>query len=193
MWESPVYKFITKVNETRKEIFIDVTGSAPSFNEPGKQLEGCFNVLLKGMKPSTTTILDFGAAKLRNTIYLLKKGYKVHACEFEDLFKRSQQANDFLTIARSNKNFKNLVFPDGFITSTLKFDVILLINVLNIMPVPLERLCVSYLCKEKLKKNGKLFWYTQHGTYDYSDAVAELNDGIVTGKGRKFHIKLNFR
>lgn len=188
LWKSPIYKFITKIGNKRKEIFIDVTGSAPTFNKPGKQLEGTFKVLLNGLKPKDTTILDFGAAKLRNTVYLLEKGFTVYSCEFDDLFKRSQQAKEFLDIANGYSNFKRLIFPDGFVTSTIKFDVILLINVLNVMPVPIERLCVAYLCKEKMKKNGRLLWYTQHGTYSYEDAVAPLNDGIITGKGRKYHM-----
>ena len=72
-WESPIYKFKADFNGEKKEILIDVTGSAPRFDVPGKQLEGSFGVLLKGLDPSKTKILDFGGAKLRNTLYLLKK------------------------------------------------------------------------------------------------------------------------
>lgn len=186
MWESPIYKF--KLENGKKEILIDVTGSAPNFKVPGIQLEGTFKEVLKGLDPSRTKILDFGAAKLRNTIYLLKKGYTVYSCEFKDLFSRSQQANDFYEEAKKYDNFKPLIFPDQFIDLDEKFDVIMLINVINIMPVAMERLCVIALCREKLKENGRLLWYTQHGAYDYDEAVAKIFDGIVTGEGRQYHM-----
>lgn len=188
MWASPIYKFKTYVEGKKKNIFIDVTGSAPNFSKPGKQLEGTFEALLKGLKPSETKILDFGAAKLRNTIHLLEEGYNVYSCEFDDLFKRSKQASDYLKKAEKFSNFKRLVFPEEFIGFDEEFDVVLLINVLNIMPVPLERLCVLALCREKMKKGGKLLWYTQHGAYSKSDSVAKLFDGLVTGKGRNYHM-----
>ncbi len=184
MWESPIYKFKTEVNGRKQDIFIDLTGSAPNFTVPGKQLEGTLKVLLEGLDPEKTKILDFGAAKLRNTIYLLQQGYTVYSCEFDDLFKRSKQANDFLEKAKEYPNFHQLIFPHEFIDFNEQFDVVLLINVLNIMPVPIERYCVLTLCKEKMVEHGRLLWYTQHGTYAGYDAVTKLFDGIVTGRGR---------
>jgi len=112
MWESPIYKIKTEIDGEKKEILIDVTGSAPTFKVPGKQLERTFQVLLGGLEPSKTKILDFGGAKLRNTLYLLQKGYMVYVCEFEDLFRRSKQANEFLTECKKYPNFKKLVFPE---------------------------------------------------------------------------------
>lgn len=188
MWESPIYKFKTKVEGKEKEILIDVTGSAPTFKVPGKQLESAFDVLLKGLDPKKTKILDFGGAKLRNTIYLLEEGFTVYACEFEDLFKRSKQADELLKKAKTYPNFKSLVFPNDFLDYEGEFDVLLLINVLDIMPIPIERLCVLALCREKMKKNGRLLWYTQHGAYTKENAVTKLLDGLVTGKGRKYHM-----
>jgi hypothetical protein len=188
LWESPIYKFKIQDGEKKRDIFIDVTGSAPNFSEPGKQLEGTLDVLLKDMEPAKTKILDFGGAKLRNTLFLLKKGYTVYSCEFEDLFKRSKQANDFLEECKKYKNFQKLVFPSDFLNFKSTFDVVLLINVLNIMPVPIERYAVLTLCRQKIKNDGKLLWYTQHSMYSKTDSVADLNDGIVTGKGRKFNM-----
>jgi hypothetical protein len=188
MWESPIYKFKADFDGEKKEILIDVTGSAPNFSVPGKQLEGTFEVLLKGLDPSKTKILDFGGAKLRNTLYLLKKGYLVYACEFEDLFKRSKQAEELLTECKKFPNFKKLVFPNDFVNFEEKFDVVMLINVLDIMPVPIERLCVLALCREQMKEKGRLLWYTQHGAYSEKDAVALLFDGLVTGKGRDYNM-----
>ncbi len=124
MWKSPIYKFEVPINGQETEILIDVTGSAPVFSEPGKQLINAFNILLEGLEPENTKILDFGGAKLRNTLYLLQQGYTVYACEFEDLFKRSRQANDFLNECRQFPNFKQLVFPNEFLDFQDDFDVI---------------------------------------------------------------------
>jgi hypothetical protein len=186
MWESPLYRFKTDVKGKKKEIIIDVTGSAPNFSTPGKQLEGTFAVLLGGLEPSKTTILDFGGAKLRNTLYLLEKGYTVYSCEYKDLFKKSRQAKNYLAKAKEYDNFRQLIFPNDFIKFKKKFDIVLLINVLNIIPKPIERLCILVLCKSKMKKNGRLLWYTQHGTYSDYDAIARVADGIVTGKRQEY-------
>jgi len=188
MWESPIYKVTAKIEGKNKDILIDVTGSAPNFTEPMKQLEGTFEVLFEGLNPQKTKILDFGAAKLRNTLYLLRKGFTVYSCEFEDLFVRSKQAKEFYDECKKYKNFKTLVFPDDFVKFKEKFDIVLLINVLNVMPVPIERLCVLALCRKKMKHKGKLLWYTQHGGYSEDNAVGLLYDGLVTGKGRKYHM-----
>ena len=56
MWESPVYKFKVDIGGKRETILIDVTGSAPNFSKPGKQLEGTFSELLKDLEPSKTKI-----------------------------------------------------------------------------------------------------------------------------------------
>jgi hypothetical protein len=186
MWETPIYKFNAKEKGKKKTIYIDVTGSAPPFSVPGKQLESTFRNLLKGLSPKKTKILDFGAAKLRNTIYLLEEGYTVYSCEFQDLFKRSKQAAEYLAKAKKYNNFKQLIFPKEFIEFGGRFDVVLLINVLNIMPIALERLAVLALCREKIVSDGRLLWYTQHGAYSMERDAIKVCDGIATGKGRKY-------
>ena len=187
MWETPIYR-IKSDSDPTKEFLIDVTGSAPNFAVPGTQLEKTFDIFFNGLEPSETNVLDFGAAKLRNTIYLLDKGFTVYACEFNDLFKRTKQSHDFLIRAQEYDNFKQLIFPDDFIDKEIKFNATLLINVLNIMPIQIERLCVLALCREKMVENGRLLWYTQHGAYKESDAVSKLHDGLVTGKGREYNM-----
>jgi hypothetical protein len=188
MWESPIYKIQHVVNDRKEIIQIDVTGSAPNFQVPGKQLEQTFDVLLEGLNPTNTVILDFGAAKLRNTIYLLEKGFTLYACEFEDLFKRSKQADDILNKAKTYENFKTFIFPTDFFDLDIKFDVVLLINVLNIMPISKERFLVLELCRKKMKENGRLLWYTQHGAYDSTNTIMKFYDGFLTGKRREFHM-----
>ena len=53
---------------------------------------------------------------------------------------------------------------------------------------PIERLCVLALLREKMKEQGRLLWYSQHGVYADDKAVTSLFDGIVTGKGRDYHM-----
>ena len=58
--------------------------SAPSFATPGKTLESAFREVIAATGfGKKALILDFGAGKLRNTLYLLQKGYRVCAVEFE--------------------------------------------------------------------------------------------------------------
>jgi len=76
MWETPVYKFeeeTTKKGKIQKKTFwINVTYSAPrNLDDPGKALVGVFNKITENLEPKKTKILDVGAAKLRNTLWLL--------------------------------------------------------------------------------------------------------------------------
>src|SRR3989338_2637200 len=93
MWESPIYRFeketIEKGKIVKKPICINVTYSAPrNLPDPGTALVGVFNKITEGMKPENTKILDVGAAKLRNTLWLLEKGFHVWAIEFPELKER---------------------------------------------------------------------------------------------------------
>ena len=154
---------------------------------PGKWLEQTFEVLLEGYEPKKTEILDFGAAKLRNTLYLLKKGYNVCSCEFNELFEKSAHANHFLEEANKFENFNGLITPEEFPNFDKKFDVILLINVLNAMPIPSERDYALKLCRQKMKKEGALLIYSQRYHYDEPDIVGRAFDGVVKGRGKEIH------
>ncbi|HMK82099.1 MAG TPA: hypothetical protein VK503_00115 [Candidatus Bathyarchaeia archaeon] len=185
MWESPVYTFKRKIRENGKlrNLVVDVTNSAPTFDEPGKQLEGVFDVLTAGRTPGKTKILDVGAAKLRNTLYLLDKGFILYAVEFEELAKRMPQAKTNWTIAEKYSNFRKLVFPKEFFALKDEVDVILLINVTNVMPVPEERLVLLSLCREKIKKDGSAFWYNWRDPTQFTPRM-QVNDGFFKGIGR---------
>lgn len=200
LWKSPIYEFrIPAVvdhqgNKMIKEVVVDVTTSAPSFEEPGKTLSRVLTETLDHLKfdkrEKIDKVLDFGAGKLRNTVYLLKKKYNVTSVEYEKLSKESLQGQRLLAQAKSYKShFKELVFPHDFIRSKAKFDIVMLINVLNIMPVPSERLLVLQQCYEKIRKDGFIFWYTQYGDYDQNKrctAANVLGDGYYIGENRKF-------
>jgi hypothetical protein len=79
----------------------------------------------------------------------------VYAVEFESLKDSTNHAKKLMAKAGAHyKNFKEFIFPDGFLKSREKFDLIILVNVLTIMPVPTERWLVLLLCHERLKKDG---------------------------------------
>ena len=201
MWESPIYKFEKKKQKhsgkTEKEIItIDVTGSAPTMSDPGDYLKDVFKELTKGKDPKETVILDFGAAKLRNTLHFLKKGYQVRAVEFPELADRMPQAKaNWKKAEKKYPNFKKLVFPRDFYALKEKVDIALFINVMNVMPAPIERLIALALCRQKMKENGLLFWLNWKPASSALETYSEenrINDGWFRGKGRDkktFHVE----
>jgi len=200
MWESPIYKFEKKVKGRRKPeiVTIDVTGSAPVMKEPGDYLTQIFKTITKGSNPTKTRILDFGAAKLRNTLYLLNQGFQVYAVEFPELAESMPQAKkNWDYIEKNYPNFKRLIFPKDFYDFEEKFDIALFINVLNVMPIPKERLAALALCRKKIKDGGLLFWLnwkpaaSNPKDKNYGESN-RLNDGWFKGKGREtktFHVE----
>ena len=199
MWESPIYNFEREREDKKgkivKELFtIDVTGSAPVMNVPGGQLESVFKKITENKKPSNTKILDFGAAKLRNTLYLLKKGFQVYSVEFKSVYNRPQ-GKKFLKLCEKYNNFYKVTFPDDFYKMKDKFDIILMINVLNVMPLFKERLCTLALCKNFIKKSGLLLIYHMRAVSanpdKYTDEFA-INDGWMTSmnlKNKHFYVE----
>jgi hypothetical protein len=164
-----------------------VTNSAPPFPDPGKTLSRALNSAITISRTSTSkSILDFGAGKLRNALYLLRNGYKVCAVEYGQLFRKSDQAKKLWGLCQQHRSrFSTLIYPHQFRSSQQRHDLGLLINVLNIMPVPAERLLVLLYCHEKLKPNGHLLWYTQRGDPDYRKRMVSryrLGDGYYVGR-----------
>jgi hypothetical protein len=198
MWESSIYKLNQPAGTDEdghwiyKQIVIDVTRSAPSFATPGKALSSALEVTLEaaGIGPADT-ILDFGAGKLRNTLYLLERGYRVCAVEFADQFTHSKPARENLARARSEfaGRFSTLLYPADFIASDRRFKLVLLINVINIMPVSPERLLVLQACHGKLADGGFLLWYTQRGDAHYEERLKQqyrIGDGVYVGRHAKY-------
>jgi len=168
IWKSSVYKFVVPSDydenqeRTYKEIWIDVTNSVPPFDSPKQTLGSVLDEIVKTL-PKNSLILDFGAGKLRNTIYLLSKGHNVRAVEFEKTQEATPTAKQMYEVARGyGRKFDKLVFPHEFFQSNLKFDLILLINLCNIMPVPAERLLVLQYCREI---EGQRFHFLVHTTW----------------------------
>jgi hypothetical protein len=193
MWESSIYTFEVDLSGKsgsagKGNIVIDVTDSAPTMDDPGKYLEGVFSLILADRDPEKTKILDFGAGKMRNTLYLLKQGYQVYAAEFPELPKHKKQARVAWDKLEQYPNFRKLVFPVDFYKLREMMDVVLLINVLNVMPVPLERFAVLALCRKKIRKDGLLYllnWRPASSNPEKYNDSTRLNDGWFCGKGRE--------
>jgi hypothetical protein len=195
LWRTPLYIFKKPDGlKDEKEILIDVTWSAkPTRPEMAPSLQEMLRETLEHLKKKELKILDFGAGKLRHTVPLLELGHSVDAVEYRELFHDpSNQVKSNLTKARSyGKKFTSVVYPSQFIKLKRSYDLVMLINVLNVMPEPLERLFVLARCNRALPKGGHLLWFCQHGDATQLKATAEkLTDGGCTsGPGRKTFYK----
>jgi SAM-dependent methyltransferase len=191
IWTSPVYKFIFPYEtadydeRTFKEILIDVTNSAPTFDSTRNTMGRVLDEVLK-LFSRKLNILDFGAGKLRNTLYLLEKGYNVCAVEFEKIQSTPKAKESYEKAKSFGKQFQKLVFPHEFFESKLKFDLILLINVCSIMPVPSERLLVLQYCREKLRDDGLVLWYTLHKDAARCVDEVKIGDGYYMHKTNRY-------
>lgn len=200
MWESSIYRFEEEISQGGKikkvPFLIDVTYSAPrNLFDPGKALIGVFNKITTGKDPEKISILDFGAGKMRNTLWLLQKGFQVWTVEFEELKKRLPDAAKKWKEAEDYSNFNKVTFPKDFIEMDKKFDIILLINVVNVMPIPIERFALLSLCREKIKDKGMLLWHQWRGLATGQSKYSEDNsfiDGYLMGqKNHTFYVEHN--
>ena len=196
IWRTPLYIFRKKDRLKDREILVDVTWSAkPTRPEMAPALETALRKSLDYIGKQSLKILDFGAGKLRHTVPLLKLGHHVTAVDYRDLYyKPSDQVAKNLADAKAyGKRFGQLVYPSDFVAlDGQQFELVLLINVLNIMPDPLERLFVIEHCNKKLKeKNGYLLFFCQHGDiFQIAAASDKVTDGGCTeGKGRRTFYK----
>jgi hypothetical protein len=193
LWENPIYRFRVPVDNSNpvelKEVVVDVTGSAPPFKEPSPNLKLVFDDLFSSQNNfGITSIIEFGAAKLKNVPYLLRLGKIVAAVEFETLAENEfTKAN--LEECRKSPNFQELIYPNPFLADDKEFDLAILANVLPVMPVPAERLYVLKTLYDKIKMGKYLLWIAQkEGAYKKirESGNNDLGDGIWMGKGRKF-------
>lgn len=199
IWKSPIYIFRKKENFGKtKEILLDVTWSAkPTRPEIAPSLENALSQTLEnisgGRENENIKILDFGAGKLRHSVFLLEKGYSVTAVDYENLFiNPTEQVQGYIDSAKKFNTFQQIVYPSQLITDTKEHDLAILVNVLGIMPEPIERLFVLDQCYKKIKNNGHILLFNQHGDADQIKAVSELkitDGGCTTSRGRKTFYK----
>jgi hypothetical protein len=193
MWESPIDTFEEDTFDENgkivvKPFYIDVTYSAPrNLNDPGKALVGVFKKITEGMDPKKTNVLDVGAGRLRNTSWFLQKGFQVWAIEFPELKRRLPKAAKIWSWAKKKDNFHGVTSPKDFISQKRpKFNIIILINVINVMPILHERFALLVLCKDRIKKKGKLLWHQWRAKAIHPDKYTEdnaFNDGYRMGQG----------
>ncbi|MHA1285196.1 MAG: hypothetical protein ACTSQP_22075 [Promethearchaeota archaeon] len=180
-----------------KEIVIDVTGSAPrSLKDPGKQLKSVFNDIFKKFKPDSTKILDLGAGRLRNAKYFVEKGFQVYCAEFEELFKKGSAPEKYLKELKKYENFHQLIFPKDIFECDLKFNIIFLINVQTVMPIPIERICLFLIARKLIADRGILIWYSDPMIRNKKQKYSrKFSDGYLTGQNKKnketFYVELH--
>ncbi len=102
---------------------------------------------------------ELGSGRLRNTLHLLNKGFSVFCTDFEVLY-QTGKASANLEKAEKFGNFHGLFFPEEFYELNQTFDLIFLINVPTVMPIPIERLALLSIAREKLHAGGALLWYS---------------------------------
>src|SRR5438309_965330 len=120
LWETPVYRFRVPVSEESpddlKEIVVDVTGSAPSFKEPSDNLKQVLDDVFASKELSSIgRVLEFGAAKLKNIPYILKKEKTVCAVEFESLAENNMTKANLRKCKKYGSRFEELIFPNPFL------------------------------------------------------------------------------
>ena len=191
IWKYPDYRFtIPKGSKNYKEITIKVIDSVPNSNKTKDTLSNVLKQVLKEL-PDTKTVIDFGAGKLRNTEFLLKKGCKVYAVEFEEMQTKTDKAKKiYEDIKRHKPNYKSITFPHEFSKKRIKVDLVIAVNVHNVMPVPAERLLLLQYCRMKLKNNGYFLYYGQH---DDPDTMAKNTNENKIGDGHYSHSEYTYQ
>ena len=200
IWQSPIYIFRKKENFGKtKEILLDVTWSAkPTRPEIAPSLENALSQTLEKIgsksKNEKTKILDVGAGKLRHSVFLLEQGYSVTAVDYKNLFiNPTEKIKNYIDRANKFKTtFHQIVYPSQLILDTNKHELAILVNVLGIMPEPIERLFILDQCYKKLKDNAYVLLFNQHGDKDQIQAVSKLritDGGCTSSKGRKTFYK----
>jgi SAM-dependent methyltransferase len=165
-WQFPLYSFQLP---TRK-IVVNVTRSCPNFDVPAPAVS---DVVASLRKEGKKRVLDFGAGKLRNTLYLLSRGadFRVWAVEFKDCFEKA--GKERLARAERYPRFFLKKWPDDFLESKFEVDAVFLINVANVVPDEADRRRIVAECTKRLCKGGWFLWMSQYGEPHYKPGVTK--------------------
>jgi SAM-dependent methyltransferase len=166
-WEFPLYPF----DLPSRKVVVNVTRSCPSFTVPAPGLKDVAADLRKAGKKR---VLDFGAGKLRNALYLLsrKDGFRVWAVEFKECYQKPA-GKKALAKAKNHKGFFLKKWPDEFLASNFEVDAVLLINVANVVPDETDRQRIVAECTKRLRKGGWFLWMSQFGEPHYKPGVTK--------------------
>jgi SAM-dependent methyltransferase len=171
-WEDPYYRY----TDGKAEITIDVTASIPTFTNP---VDGLSDVVAQHFRRRhCTRILDFGAGKLRNTLYLLRKNYDVTAVEFGEAYD-TPAAQKRMAQAKRFGGFRWML-PKDFLEVNYTFDAAIIVNVVNVVPDNKDRRKILGECGGRLRPGGVLLVMTQYGEPRYEPAATKRKS---LGKG----------
>ena len=164
-WEFPVYRF----DLPSRKVVVNVTRSCPGFSVP---TPGVSDVVADLRREGKMRVLDFGAGKLRNTLYILSKrnGFRVWAVEFEDCL-QTPAGKACLNKAQGHEGFFLKKWPADFLGSHFKVDAVLLVNVANVVPEESDRKKIVRECTDRLRKGGWFLWMSQYGEPHYKPGV----------------------
>ena len=164
-WDKPLYEYTLP----SREVVINVSRSCPSFSKP---TPGVADVAAELARDGRLRVLDFGAGKLRNTLFLLRHraGFCVSAVEYQDCFKTPAGAKR-LKAAKRYKKFFFLTYPSVFLAAKLQVDAVFLINVANVIPDEEDRRLIIAECTERLRRGGWFLWMSQYGEPHYKPGV----------------------
>jgi len=176
-WKTPIYRF----KKGHDFILIDVTSSLSA----GLQAKELVAEIIPYLRQNeVSSILDFGAGALRHCFPLIDEGFNVCAVEFEEQFKNSH-CSEALELAKSSPNFSSLVFPKDFKASEEKFDMVMLLYVLQTMPVPKERDYLLKLLKRKLKNKSYILYFSRYNQLNPEQKKNTISDGYFLSPKRE--------
>lgn len=167
-WEQPLYSYV--VGKSKRKILVNVTRSCPVFTKPAPAID---DMAAELKRQGMLNVLDFGAGKLRNTLYLLPRGFKVCAVEFNDCF---QTPAGRKSLAKAKKRYKRsfrLVLPHAFLKQESEVDAVFLVNVANVVPDETDRRIIVNECTKRLRPGGWFLWMTHKDEPHYQPAATK--------------------
>jgi hypothetical protein len=195
LWDSPIYRFRLPrgVNPEEpnefEEVVIDVTGSAPTFKEPSDELKSILQEITTSSDyGGIDTVMEFGAAKLKNIPFILGLGKTVCAVEFEKLTTNDIVKENIRKCQAFGSKFRSVLFPNPFIFDDSEYDLVLLLNVLPVMPLFSERMYLLDLISSRVRIGKYVLWVAQkEGSYKSVKEAGKqaCGDGVWMGTGKK--------
>lgn len=167
-----------------QEVVVDVTNSISAGLVANSKLIS--HILSFKNDTGCSRVLDFGAGALRHSLPLLKKGLQVTAVEYKKAYDRPKAA-ELRAKAEKHPGFTKLMWPDDFIRSTDRYDVVILSFVLQVIPSKVDREDALKAISKHFDPNGpkRLYYASRFGdAKDLSDDM-RYKDGWVKGVGEK--------
>jgi SAM-dependent methyltransferase len=166
-WKSPLYE----ITLASRKIIVNVSRSCPNFPVPTPGIPDIATALKASGR---LRVLDFGAGKLRNTLFLLSKrvGFRITSVEFQECLK-TPEGKRRLGRAQKFEQFFLKTWPHEFLRSDFEVDAVLLVNVANVIPEESDRQRVIRECTKRLRSGGWFLWMSQYGEPNYKPGVTK--------------------